>query len=62
MYKFLLIIFNTDLAFDWITNRLGWIESSISSILSFSVDSEITAAIYNNLQQPGYLTIDPYLG
>lgn len=52
----------TDLTFDWIANLLGWIELKQSTLQSFSVNSQITVAIYTNLQNPSYLTVDPYNG
>lgn len=52
----------TDMMFDWIANLLGWIETSTSSIRSFSVDSQTNVAIYSSLQQPTSLTVNPYSG
>lgn len=52
----------TDLTFDWIAHLLGWIEPKQSTIQSFSVNSQITVAIYSNLQNPSSLTVDPYNG
>lgn len=48
--------------FDWIANLLGWIETSTSSIRSFSVDSQTNVAIYSSLQQPTSLTVNSYSG
>lgn len=48
--------------FDWIANLLGWIETSTSSVRSFSVGSQINVAIYSSLQQPTSLTVNPYSG
>lgn len=53
---------STDLIFDWIANLLGWIEPRLSSIQSFSVNSQITDTIYSSLQNPESLTVDPYTG
>lgn len=50
----------TDLSFDWISNLLGWIEPTLSSIRSFSINAQTSATIYINLQEPSSLTVDPH--
>ncbi|XP_065930463.1 low-density lipoprotein receptor-related protein 4 isoform X3 [Magallana gigas] len=52
----------TDLSFDWISKRLGWIEPTLSSIRSFSINAQASATVYTNLQEPTSLTIDPHNG
>uniref|UniRef100_A0A8W8MRC5 EGF-like domain-containing protein n=1 Tax=Magallana gigas TaxID=29159 RepID=A0A8W8MRC5_MAGGI len=51
-----------DLIFDWIANLLGWIEPTLSSIRTFSVNSQSNVLIYSSLQQPMSLTVDPHNG
>ncbi|XP_061184426.1 low-density lipoprotein receptor-related protein 2-like [Saccostrea echinata] len=50
------------LNFDWITNLLGWIEPTSSSIKAFSVNSGTTSTIYIGLEQPTSLTVNSHNG
>lgn len=51
----------TGLIFDWLTNRLAWIES-LNSIISFSIKFGMTSRIYSKLQNLDSLTVDSHSG
>lgn len=52
-------IWHTDLTFDWIENRLGWIEVG-SRIKTYNIKIGTSDLIYSNFQNLSSLTIDAH--
>ena len=58
--KLLFFFLKTELCYDWIDDRLFWIDESTLSIKEYDMASSITTLLYGNLRNPDHLTFDPF--